>query len=104
MIDCTGADGRPSLGGSAFLESISEAGLGTDERDGMGMWGDGGGRMRTADGQAQDDWRALGTLSRGWYGDLTSVRQISMQLAEVIPELLTQLEIASKAEAPALAP
>ncbi|MGY9057015.1 MAG: FAD/NAD(P)-binding protein [Alphaproteobacteria bacterium] len=104
VINCTGPDGRPSLSGSAFLKSITEAGLGTDDPDGMGLWVDRGARMRTADGQAQDDWRALGTLSRGWYGDLTSVRQISMQLAEVIPELLTQLEIASKAEAPALAP
>ena len=97
VINCTGPDGRPSRSGNSFLASVTEAGIAADDPDGMGLWVGSRARMRSAEGVAMDDWRAIGTLSRGWYGDLTSVRQISLQLADILPDLVAVTDAKSAA-------
>ena len=95
VINCTGPDGRPSRSGNPFLASVTEAGIAADDPDGMGLWVGSRARIRNAAGEVLDDWRAIGTLSRGWYGDLTSVRQISLQMADILPDLVEVTAVGS---------
>lgn len=88
IVNCTGPAHRPNLVGNPVLDSAIAHGLARADPFGLGLEVDDAGRALGQDGAAQDRLFVAGPLTRGRFGDIIAVAQITVQLQTVLPVLL----------------
>jgi len=88
VVNCTGPAHRPNLVGNPVVDSAIGHGLARADPFGFGLEVDGLGRALGHDGTAQNRLFVAGPLTRGQFGDIIAVAQITVQLQTVLPALL----------------
>ncbi len=94
VINCTGPEARPERSGNPFLARLVATDLARSDPFGLGFDVDGACRALGAGGR---DGRivVLGALTRGWFGDVIAVPQITVQISRILPGILARLESAT---------
>jgi len=89
IVNCTGPAHRPNLVGNPVIDSAIGHGLARADPFGLGLEVDDTGRAIGHDGLGHDRLYVAGPLTRGRFGDVIAVAQITVQLQTVLPALLT---------------
>ncbi len=92
VINCTGPVHRPDEVGNPVLDAAAGQGLIRADGFGLGIDVDGQGCAVSADGRPQDGLYVAGPLSRGFFGDIIGVPQITAQLHTILPAILRSIE------------
>ena len=85
VINCTGPK---TLSNDSFLADLCDLGLARPDALDLGLDVDEEGRVLDLDGKAQDTLWAFGLLTRGRFGDITAIPQISFRIDRSLPALV----------------
>lgn len=96
FINCTGPDGRLADTRNPMLRALLESGDATLDAIGAGLAVDKTGRAVSAAGQAQDDIRVAGPLTRGTVAEVVGVPEASESARTAAEDLAGWLERSSK--------
>ncbi|MBT3535952.1 MAG: SidA/IucD/PvdA family monooxygenase, partial [Rhodospirillaceae bacterium] len=91
VIICTGPIHRPDATGNAFLQDVVHKGFARSDAYGLGMDVDNVGRAIGANDLPSKGLYVVGPLTRGYFGDVIGVPQITAQLHTILPALLGEL-------------
>ncbi len=100
IVNCTGPVHRPDAAGNSFLGDTVAKGFTRPDVFGLGMDVDEFGRAKSADGGLSNGLYVAGPLSRGYFGDIIGVPQITAQLHTILPTLLPDLTSPANARQP----
>jgi len=89
VINCTGPKTLPD---DTFVADLCNSGLARHDTLGFGLDVDNDGRVLDRDGKAQDNLWAFGLLTRGRFGDITAIPQISFRLDRSLPALVRAVD------------
>ena len=95
VINCTGPRSMPLRGTDPFIDSLIDSGLARPDPAGLGLDIGEDCRLLGRDGSASDALWTFGLLTRGRFGEMTAVPQISLQLTRVLPQVCATIQEAA---------
>ena len=91
IINCSGPQNSVVRAENPFLISLVEKGLSSPDLFDLGLTVDSQCRSIGGDNRPNEFVRILGGLTCGQFGDVTAIPQITLQIAEMLPQMVSIL-------------